>query len=168
MTGSDSAPHVRVAEVLRPGMATTIQDWPGRIGYWQVGVPPSGPMDDVSFRLANIAVGNPEGAPALEATMGGPALRFDTDTWVCVTGAPAPVSIDGTRVPQWQPVLVQAGQLLDVGMVAGPGLRIYLAVAGGLHADEYLGSAATFTLGGFGDTRDGCSARATNSRSPTT
>lgn len=141
---------MRTVEVVRPGMATTIQDWPGRIGYWQVGVPPSGPMDDVSFRLANVAVGNPEGAPGLEATMGGPALRFDTDTWVCVSGAPAPVSVDGTKVPQWQPVLVRAGQLLDVGMVDGVGLRIYIAVAGGLHADEYLGSAATFTLGRFG------------------
>ncbi|OMC41277.1 urea amidolyase [Mycobacterium sp. GA-1841] len=137
-------------EILRPGMSTTVQDWPGRSGYWQIGVPPSGPMDDVSFRLANIAVGNAEGAPGLEATMGGPALRFDTDTWVCVTGAPAPVSIDGARVPQWVPVLVQAGQVLDIGMVDGPGLRIYLAIAGGLHTDEYLGSASTFTLGRFG------------------
>ncbi|WP_454789214.1 5-oxoprolinase/urea amidolyase family protein [Mycolicibacterium lutetiense] len=137
-------------EVIRPGMATTIQDWPGRTGYWQIGVPPSGPMDDVSFRLANIAVGNPEGAPGLEATMGGPALRFDTDTWVCVTGAPAPLTVDGTRVAQWVPVLVAAGQVLDVGMVDGPGLRIYIAMAGGLQADEYLGSASTFTLGRFG------------------
>lgn len=137
-------------EVIRPGMATTVQDWPGRTGYWQIGVPPSGPMDDLSFRLANIAVGNPEGAPGLEATMGGPALRFDTDTWVCVTGAPAPVTIDGSRVAQWVPVLVEAGQVLDVGMVDGPGLRIYIAMAGGLHSDEYLGSASTFTLGRFG------------------
>lgn len=137
-------------EVIRPGMATTVQDWPGRTGYWQVGVPPSGPMDDVSFRLANIAVGNPEGAPGLEAMMGGPALRFDTDTWVCVTGAPVPVTVDGTRVAQWAPVLVGAGQLLDVGMVDGPGLRIYIALEGGLQADEYLGSASTFTLGRFG------------------
>ncbi|MGV0808330.1 5-oxoprolinase/urea amidolyase family protein [Mycolicibacterium setense] len=137
-------------EVIRPGMSTTVQDWPGRTGYWQVGVPPSGPMDDVSFRLANIAVGNPEGAPGLEATMGGPALRFDTDTWVCVTGAPAPVSIDGRRVAQWVPVLVEAGQVLDVGMADGPGLRMYIALAGGLQADEYLGSASTFTLGRFG------------------
>ncbi|MGV0741833.1 5-oxoprolinase/urea amidolyase family protein [Mycolicibacterium sp. XJ870] len=137
-------------EILRPGMATTVQDWPGRIGYWQIGVPPSGPMDDVSFRLANIAVGNPEGAAGLEATMGGPALRLDTDTWVCVTGAPVPVTVDGVRVPQWEPVLVEAGQVLDVGMVDGPGLRMYIAVAGGLSADEYLGSASTFTLGRFG------------------
>ena len=46
-------------EVLRAGPMTTIQDWPGRVGYWSVGVPPSGPMDDLSFRLANVAVGNP-------------------------------------------------------------------------------------------------------------
>ena len=59
-------------EVLRPGPATTVQDWPGRLGYWQIGVPPSGPMDDVSFRLANIAVGNPEGAPGLETTLARP------------------------------------------------------------------------------------------------
>ncbi|MED5812135.1 5-oxoprolinase/urea amidolyase family protein [Mycolicibacterium sp. 050232] len=141
---------MRTLEIVRPGMATTVQDWPGRTGYWQIGVPPSGPMDDVSFRLANIAVGNPEGAAGLEATMGGPALRFDTDTWVCVTGAPAPVTVDGARVAQWVPVLVSAGQVLDVGMVDGPGLRIYIAVEGGLQADEYLGSASTFTLGRFG------------------
>ena len=46
--------------VTAPGMLTTVQDWPGRTGYWQVGVPPSGPMDDLSFRLGNRAVGNPE------------------------------------------------------------------------------------------------------------
>jgi allophanate hydrolase subunit 2 len=59
--------------VVRPGMLTTIQDWPGRIGYWKVGVPPSGPMDDLSFRLGNVALGNPEGAPGLESAMSGPA-----------------------------------------------------------------------------------------------
>lgn len=150
MTGISCAARARGVEVLRPGMSTTVQDWPGRIGYWQIGVPPSGPMDDVSFRLANVAVGNPEGAPALEATMGGPALRLDTDTWVCVTGAPARVTVDGARVPQWEPVLVAAGAVLDVGMVDGPGLRTYIAFAGGLSAEEYLGSAATFTLGRFG------------------
>ena len=140
-------------EVLRPGMATTVQDWPGRIGYWQIGVPPSGPMDDVSFRLANIAVGNPEGVPALEATLAGPALRFATDTWVCVTGAPVPVRADGREVPMWEPVLVGAGTVLDVGAVTGPGMRSYISVAGGLAVPEFLGSAATFTLAGFGGHR---------------
>lgn len=136
--------------VLRPGMATTVQDYPGRTGYWQIGVPPSGPMDDLSLRLGNLAVGNPEGAPGLEALMGGPSLRFDEATHVCVTGAPVRVTVDGAVVPQWRPVLVPAGGVLDVGTVAGPGLRVYVLLAGGLDVPEFLGSAATFTLGRFG------------------
>ncbi|UWW08514.1 5-oxoprolinase/urea amidolyase family protein [Mycolicibacterium brumae] len=131
-------------------MGTTVQDWPGRTGYWQVGVPPSGPMDDVSFRLANIAVGNPEGAPALETTMVGAALRFDDHAWVCVTGAPGPVTLGGIEIPMWEPVPVGPGSVLDVAPVAGPGMRTYIAVAGGLDVPEHLGSASTFTLGGFG------------------
>ncbi|TFI40740.1 5-oxoprolinase/urea amidolyase family protein [Rhodococcus sp. 1R11] len=141
--------------VQRPGMITTVQDWPGRVGYWKVGVPPSGPMDDLSFRLGNTALGNPEGAPGLESTMAGPALTFDADTYVCVTGAAVPVRIDGTSVPQWRPVLVPAGAKLDVGTTTGHGLRVYVLIQGGLDVDDYLGSAATFTLGKFGGHRGG-------------
>jgi urea carboxylase len=136
--------------VRRAGMATTIQDWPGRIGYWHVGVPPSGPMDDLSFRLANRALGNAEGAPALECTLAGPALEFTAPTWVCVTGAPARVTVAGAPAAQWRPVLVPPGAVLDVGPVTGPGMRCYLAFGGGIEVAPYLGSAATFTLGGFG------------------
>jgi urea carboxylase len=136
--------------VDRPGMLATVQDWPGRVGYWQIGVPPSGPMDDLSFRLGNVAVGNPEGAPGLEFAMSGPALRFAADTVVCVTGAPVPVRVDGVAVPMWQPVTVSAGGLLDIGTVSGPGLRIYLLVQGGIDVPDYMGSGATFTLGRFG------------------
>lgn len=136
--------------VLRPGMGTTVQDYPGRTGYWQIGVPPSGPMDDLSFRLGNVALGNAEGAAGFEAVMAGPALRFDEPTHVCVTGAPTTVSVDGARVPQWRPVLVPAGGVLDVGSVSGPGLRVYVLIAGGLDVPEFLGSASTFTLGRFG------------------
>ncbi|MBT0566122.1 5-oxoprolinase/urea amidolyase family protein [Williamsia sp. CHRR-6] len=136
--------------VTRPGPMTTVQDWPGRVGYWNVGVPPSGPMDDLSFRLANIAVGNPQGAPGLEATMIGPALRFTEPAVVAVTGAPAPVTLDGVEVAQCVPISVPAGGVLDVGQVQGVGLRVYLAVAGGIAAVSVLGSAATFTLGRFG------------------
>ncbi|MEZ5153004.1 5-oxoprolinase/urea amidolyase family protein [Rhodococcus zopfii] len=136
--------------VLRPGPLTTVQDWPGRVGYWKIGVPPSGPMDDLSFRLANLAVGNAEGAAGLEATMAGPRLRFDAETTVAVTGAAAAVTVDGRPVPQWTSVTVPAGGILDVGAVTGAGLRLYIAVAGGLDVDPYLGSGATFTLGKFG------------------
>nr|WP_280315355.1 5-oxoprolinase/urea amidolyase family protein [Nocardia abscessus] len=137
-------------EVIRPGMLTTVQDWPGRVGYWHVGVPPSGPMDDLSFRLGNRALGNADGAAGLECTLGGPALRFTAPTWVCVTGAPADVMVDGVRVPQWRTVPVPAGGVLDIGAVRGPGMRCYVLIAGGIDVPEYLGSAATFTLGRFG------------------
>ncbi|MEY9214467.1 urea carboxylase [Thermobifida halotolerans] len=137
-------------DVLRPGTLTTVQDWPGRVGYWEVGIPPSGPMDDASFRAGNTALGNPEGAPGLECTLNGPALRFGVAATVCVTGAPAPVTLDGEPVPRWEPVEVPAGSVLDVGPAEGPGVRTYVLVRGGLDVPRYLGSAATFTQGRFG------------------
>ncbi|MCM6775115.1 5-oxoprolinase/urea amidolyase family protein [Nocardia sp. CDC159] len=137
-------------DVLRPGLLTTVQDWPGRVGYWHVGVPPSGPMDDLSFRLGNRVLGNAEGAPGLECTLGGPVLRFSAATWVCVTGAPTIVAVDGVSVSQWRAVPLAAGSVLDVGAVVGPGMRCYVLVAGGIEVAQYLGSAATFTLGKFG------------------
>ncbi|MGN2634711.1 urea carboxylase [Nocardia takedensis] len=137
-------------DVLRGGTMTTVQDHPGRIGLWRVGIPPSGPMDDLSFRLANTAVGNAGSAAALECTLQGPALRFSVDAVVCVTGAPAPVLVDGDAVRMWEPVAVSAGSVLDIGAPADAGLRTYLAVRGGFAVPRYHGSAATFTLGGFG------------------
>ncbi|MFC4949109.1 urea carboxylase [Pseudonocardia sp. GCM10023141] len=142
-------PEPRIT-VERPGMLTTVQDWPGRLGLWQVGVPPSGPMDDLSFRLGNVALGNPEGAAGLEATVTGPALRFTDATWVCVTGAEVAVTVDGEPAPCWEPVRVPAGGLLDVGTAEAAGLRSYVLVAGGFDVAPYLGSASTFTLGRFG------------------
>ncbi|MFC4107975.1 urea carboxylase [Micromonospora zhanjiangensis] len=141
-------PEPRVT-VLRAGLLTTVQDADGRVGYWQVGVPPSGAMDDRSLRLANLAVGNDENAAGLECTASGPALSFTHDTWVCVAGAPARVTVDGVEVPRWEPVRVPAGATLDIGD-ATAGLRSYVALAGGLDVPHYLGSAATFTLGRFG------------------
>jgi urea carboxylase len=140
----------RRIDVVRAGTMTTVQDWPGRTGLWHVGVPPCGPMDDLSFRLGNEALGNDEGAAGLECTLQGPALRFSHATTVCVTGAPAPVTVDGLPVPQWEPVTVPAGAVLDVGAPQEAGLRTYVLLAGGLDLPRFLGSAATFTLGRFG------------------
>lgn len=137
-------------DVLRAGPMTTIQDWPGRVGYWKVGVPPSGPMDDLSFRLANMAVGNPVDAAGLEVTMLGPRLRFSTSATVAVTGAPVALTLDGVVVPQWVPLTVPAGGVLDIGAVGSLGLRVYIAISGGVEAEEYLGSRSTFTMGKFG------------------
>lgn len=145
-------PHLSAGTVLveHPGMETTVQDWPGRQGAWEVGVPPSGPMDDRSFRLANRAVGNDPGAPALEVLLRGPTLRFADATVVAVAGAPVQVLVDGVEQAMFAPVNVPAGAVLEVGAVMQRGLRVYIAVRGGLDVPRYLDSAATFTLGGFG------------------
>ncbi|GGN83911.1 urea carboxylase [Actinoplanes lobatus] len=142
----DPEPRITVG---RPGLMTTVQDATGRLGLWQVGVPPSGAMDDRSLRLANLALGNDENAAGLECTAGGPRLTFTHATLVCVTGAPAAVTVDGSPVAMWEPVTVPAGATLDVGE-ATAGLRTYVALAGGLDVPPYLGSTATFTLGRFG------------------
>ncbi|MBW0000220.1 MAG: 5-oxoprolinase/urea amidolyase family protein [Verrucomicrobia bacterium] len=142
--------HPPTVRVIAPGTFTTIQDYPGRIGYWEVGVPPSGPMDDYAFRLANRIAGNDEGAPALECTVTGPSLHFDAGTTICVAGADMRPEVDGAPVPLWQPVPVRAGQELELISITGEGCRTYIAFRGGLDVPLYLGSCATFTLGQFG------------------
>jgi urea carboxylase len=144
---ADDEPRI---EVVRAGTMTTVQDWPGRTGLWHVGVPPSGPMDDRSFRLGNRVLGNPEGTGGLECTLQGPALRFTAPATICVTGAEARVTLDGVAVERYVPVAVAAGATLDVGTASERGLRVYVLVAGGLDLPAFLGSAATFTLGRFG------------------
>jgi urea carboxylase len=137
-------------EVLQAGTMTTVQDWPGRLGYWDVGVPPSGPMDDRALRLANGIVGNAEGEAALEMTATGATLRFAGEALIALTGAAMPATLDGASVPFWEPLHVNAGSVLKLGAIQGPGQRSYLAVQGGFDLPEYMGSRATFTLGRFG------------------
>lgn len=137
-------------DVVRGGTHVTIQDFPGRLGYWDVGVPPSGPMDSYAFRTANRLLANGVGAAGLEITVSGPTLRFNVASRVAACGAPVSLTLDGVAVPMWQGVHVPAGGTLEIGKIAGPGARAYLAIAGGLDVPAYLGSCATFTLGKFG------------------
>ena len=142
--------HPPQCEVLEAGMQTTVQDFPGRVGYWHVGVPPSGPMDALSFRLGNQRLGNPTRAAGLECTLRGPELRFFQATRLCLTGAQSSATLDGDPVPWGIPFTVEAGQILATGEVKGPGQRFYVLFAGGLDVPLYLESAATFILGRFG------------------
>jgi urea carboxylase len=137
-------------DVLEGGTQTTVQDYPGRVGYWDVGVPPSGPMDHLSFRLANRLVGNPASAAGLEIAVNGPNLRFNTAAVIALTGAHLPATLDGKSVAPWRAVRVEKGQTLRLGAAAGAGLRAYLAIRHGLDVPDYLGSKSTFTLGLFG------------------
>jgi urea carboxylase len=140
----------RSAAVLDAGAMSSLQSLPGRLGFWEVGIPPSGPMDDRNFALANALLGNPAGAAALELTLTGPTLKFACDTVIALTGAAMQAMLDDAPVTHNAAVRVKAGQVLSVGGIAGPGQRCYLAVSGGFAVPEYLGSTATFTLGGFG------------------
>jgi urea carboxylase len=137
-------------EVLDGGTQTTIQDYPGRLGYWHVGVPPSGPMDTLAFRLANRLVGNAEDAAALEMTTLGARLRFDVAAFVAITGADMGATLDGAPAPLFHSFAIAAGSVLRFGPVKGAGARTYLAIAGGIDAPRFLASRATFMLGRFG------------------
>ncbi|HUN26204.1 MAG TPA: urea carboxylase [Steroidobacteraceae bacterium] len=139
-----------VVRVVSGGLATTVQDYPGREGYWSVGVPPSGPMDSLAFRLGNRMLGNPERAAGLEWTAIGPTLEFRRAATVCLTGAQSNATLEDTAAPLYAPFEVATGQTLRLGRVQGAGLRGYVLFRGGLDVPAYLGSRATFTLGGFG------------------
>ena len=136
-------------EVLAPGTQSTLQDWPGRLGAWHVGVPPSGPMDALSYRLSNAILGNPDNAATLEITLTGPTLRFRSAATIALTGADMAATLNGEKVAQFTPIAVHPGDTLALA-TATKGLRAYLAVRGGFAAAPFLGSGATFTLGGFG------------------
>ncbi|HWZ79239.1 MAG TPA: urea carboxylase [Candidatus Sulfotelmatobacter sp.] len=137
-------------DVVEPGTQTTIQDYPGRLGYWHVGVPPSGPMDTLAFRLANRLVGNRADAAGLEMTLTGPTLRFACEATIALTGADFGARLNGDPVPRWQAVLVKPDSVLELESAEDYGARAYLAVAGGIDTPLYLGSRATFILGKFG------------------
>lgn len=137
-------------DVINGGTMTTIQDYPGRKGYWNIGVPPSGPFDSYSFRLGNRRLNNPEEAAGLELTLNGPTLRFNSDTRILLGGAEMEAVLDEQPVGFWQAIDVRAGQTLKLGKTINAGARAYLLFAGGIDCADYLGAKSTFTLGQFG------------------
>lgn len=141
----------KTIDVVSGGAYTTIQDWPARRGVGN-GVPESGPMDSVSFRLANILVGNDEGVEGLEITLAGPELLFHAPAIIAVTGGEIDLAISGEKAETNTRLLVPAGGVVKLGLVS-KGCRSYMAVKGGFPSvPSYLGSKATTTtlkLGGY-------------------
>jgi biotin-dependent carboxylase-like uncharacterized protein len=138
----------RALIVVRPGALTTIQD-AGRPGVAHLAVPPSGALDRPAWELANRLVGNPHGAAALETTLDGVSMRATCACVVAVTGAPAPVLLDGRPAAWGAAVAVRAGATLEVGR-ATDGLRCYVAVSGGVACADAFGSRARDVLSGLG------------------
>lgn len=135
-------------EVLNPGLSTTVQDQ-GRFGYYNVGLPQGGALDAYSSQAANMLVGNTADEAVLECTYMGASLRFDADSVIAVTGAEVSATIDGDDVPMWETLTVPAGSTLDFGMVTN-GVRLYIAVRGGIDVPVVLGSRSTYPLGQLG------------------
>lgn len=138
----------RSLEVLATGPQTTVQDL-GRVGLAALGVGTSGAADPTSLRLANRLLGNPEGAAALEATIGGLEVRAHGGVFVALTGAACPMTVDGAPVGHASVTWVPDGATLRLGPAAS-GLRGYLAVRGGIDVPPVLGSRSTDTLAGLG------------------
>lgn len=135
-------------EVIKPGLATTIQDL-GRPGYYHLGIPQSGALDQYALRVANLLVGNDEGAAALECTLLAPELQFRGDGVFAVTGADLEIKLNGQGVEGHTSHEVRSGDRLTFGFMKS-GARAYVAVAGGFDVPVVLGSRSTYGLGAFG------------------
>lgn len=145
----DFHPEENALEVLDGGVQTTVQDYPGMVGFWTVGVPPCGAMDSYSFRLGNKILGNDEGEAGLEMTLRGGSFKFRTSASFCVAGADMGATLDGEKIPMYTALKAAAEQVLKFGN-AKKGMRTYLLVAGGIDVPKIMGSASTFVDGKFG------------------
>jgi biotin-dependent carboxylase-like uncharacterized protein len=135
-------------EVLQPGLSTTVQDR-GRTGYYEVGIPPSGALDQYSLIAANLLVGNDDDVAALECVYLGPQLRFTAPSVVAVTGAEMTPRVNGEERPLWESFPVGEGDVLDFAYLSA-GARAYIGVAGGIDVAPVLGSRSTYALGAMG------------------
>ena len=138
-----------MVKVIKKGLETSVQDYPGRIGTLNLGFPPSGPMDSWSFRLANVLVNNEPGTAALECQFMGPTLKFNSDRVIAITGADMSPKIDGSPVPLWESLEVKKDQVLEMAF-ATIGARSYIAFSGGINTTPWLGSRSTFHKAGVG------------------
>ena len=136
-------------KVIKKGLETSVQDYPGRIGTLNQGFPPSGPMDSWSFRLANVLVENDPGTPALECQFMGPTLQFQKDTVIAITGADMSPKVDGKPISLWESIEVKKNQILEMSF-ATIGARSYIAFSGGINIEPWLGSRSTFHKAGVG------------------
>lgn len=141
-------------KVIKPGLETAVQDYPGRVGFRNQGFPMSGPFDSWSYRLANLLVGNEEGVAALEAQFIGPELEFQEDVIYAVTGANMQAKVNGELVPMHESILGKKGDKLTMSF-SMLGARTYIAFAGGIKSTPWLGSQSTFSKAGIGGLHGG-------------
>jgi len=136
--------------VLHSGTQTLIMD-AGRPGHRHQGIPGGGAADKLSFAIANHLVGNRWDTPALECALGGLHVRFNEDYTIALSGAQMWSQNQGMNLPLNKAMKVEAGDILTMSFTRA-GCRSYLAVAGGIEAEPFLGSVSTYLpakLGGL-------------------
>ena len=136
------------ASVQRAGFLTSVQDL-GRTGFRQFGVSTSGALDSFALRVANLLVGNDEGATGLEITLGGLQLRFEDERIVAWCGGEFDVQIGSRALPAGHVAHLQKGDELKFGR-AQIGCRCWLAISGGIDVPVILGSRSTDLRANFG------------------
>lgn len=141
-----------MARIISPSIQATVQDYYGRRGFMDIGIAYSGFMDNLAGRLVNQVIGNDINAPAIEITGGGFEIEFQEKSIIAIGGSDIKASINGNYIEHYKAVEVNPGDILKTDRIsaATKGFRQYLAVAGGVMVDEYLGSHATAVYGGFG------------------
>lgn len=150
-TTEDRSATRSAIEIIEPGLQTTIQDYPGRVGHASIGMFPAGALDDLSARVANHVVHNPPDAAVLEIPLGRFQARMLTHTQIAVCGAEgATLTLNDQPVPLWETIEVVSGDLLTIGVIQGPGFRHYLAVNGGIAVPPVYDSRSTYLIGGIG------------------
>lgn len=135
-------------EIRKAGLWTTVQDL-GRVGYYHLGVPPSGAADQFSFMAANLLVGNPVHFAGIEMTLNGGVLQFFKNTVVALTGAPMEAYLNARPAPFWEAFEVKEGDTLTL-QICEEGVKSYLAVSGGIHVPDVLESKSTYELSKLG------------------
>jgi len=133
---------------MKPGLFTTVQDR-GRTGWQRFGVSVGGAVDELSLRLANILVGNPDDAAALEMTLSGAEMVTEEEVVAAVCGADMHARVDGDPLPMWRPVTIPKGCTITFG-TASEGYHTVVAFRGGISVPQVLGSRSTAVRNGFG------------------
>lgn len=136
--------------VISPGILSTVQDG-GRLGFQGSGFQVSGCMDMRAYHDANVLVNNPLDAPVIEMLFAGVTLQFEANTYIAITGATAPIKLNGKLVKTYQVIEIKVGDRLEIGTSTN-GRFIYLAIAGGINVPKVMGSYSTnlkCKVGGF-------------------
>jgi antagonist of KipI len=136
------------AIVQRAGFLTSVQDL-GRTGYRQFGVSTSGALDPFALRVANLLVGNDEGAAGLEITLGGLQLRFNDKRMVAWCGGEFDARVESTSLPAGHAAFINPGEELKFSHPR-TGCRCWLAISGGIDVPIVLGSRSTDLRANFG------------------